>query len=297
MSTAPASSFASVFRPGLFAGQTALVTGGGSGIGRCIAHELAALGALVVISGRKPEKLHAVVAEIEAAGGSAEAVVLDIRDEAAVETTLRDVAARHGRIDLLVNNAGGQFVAGAEDIRPKGWLAVIDTNLNGTFWVTRAAFHASMGQHGGAIVNIVADMWNGFPGMAHTGAARAGVVNMTQTLAVEWASRGIRVNSVAPGGILSSGLHNYPKSVLEMALPMMRGNPSGRLGTESEVSAAVVFLLSPAAAYVNGATLRVDGASSLCKVPMAPLDPHENIAQFRSFHLPADLPAELADEA
>lgn len=297
MTAASASTFSSIFRPGLFDGQIALVTGGGSGIGRCIAHELAALGATVVISGRKRDKLDAVVDEIAAAGGKAEAVVLDIRDEAAVDTTVREIASRHGRLDLLVNNAGGQFVSGAEDIRPKGWLAVIDTNLNGTFWVTRAAFHASMGEHGGAVVNIVAEMWNGFPGMAHTGAARAGVVNLTQTLAVEWASRGIRVNSVAPGGILSSGLHNYPKGVLDMALPMMRGNPTGRLGTESEVSAAVVFLLSPAAAYVNGATLRVDGASSLCKVPMAPLDPHEKIPKFRGLHLPADLPDELADEA
>lgn len=296
MVTATSSSFASIFRAGLFAGQVALVTGGGSGIGRCIAHELAALGATVVISGRKREKLDTVVAEIQAAGGQAEAVVMDIRDEAIVDETVRSIATRHGRLDLLVNNAGGQFVSGAEDIRPKGWHAVIDTNLNGTFWVTRAAFHAAMGEHGGAIVNIVAEMWNGFPGMAHTGAARAGVVNLTQTLAVEWASRGIRINSVAPGGILSSGLHNYPKGVLDMAMPMMRGNPTGRLGTESEVSAAVVFLLSPAAAYVNGATLRVDGASSLCKVPMAPLDPHDKITKFQGLHLPADLPEELADE-
>jgi citronellol/citronellal dehydrogenase len=297
VSTATGSAFASIFRSGLFDGQVALVTGGGSGIGRCIAHELAALGATVVISGRKLAKLEAVVAEIEQAGGRAEAVVMDIRDEAAVETSVQAIAARHGRLDLLVNNAGGQFVSGAEDIRPKGWLAVVDTNLNGTFWVTRAAFHAAMGERGGAIVNIVAEMWNGFPGMAHTGAARAGVVNLTQTLAVEWASRGIRINSVAPGGILSSGLHNYPKGVLEMAMPMMRGNPTGRLGTESEVSAAVVFLLSPAAAYVNGATLRVDGASSLCKVPMAPLDPHEKIPKFQGLHLPADLPDELAGDA
>ncbi len=286
----------SIFRPDLFAGQVALVTGGGSGIGRCIAHELAALGATVVVAGRKEDKLQTVVGEIAAAGGKADRQLLDIRDEEAVEAGIGAIVARHGRLDLLVNNAGGQFVAGAEEIRPKGWRAVIDTNLNGTFWVTRAAYLAAMQRRGGAIVNIVAEMWNGFPGMAHTGAARAGVVNLTMTLAAEWASQGVRVNAVAPGGILSSGLRNYPPSVLEMALPMMVGNPTGRLGTEGEVSAAVVFLLSPAAAYINGATLRVDGGSSLAKVPMVPLEAHDAIPAFGGLHLPADLPEGLGGE-
>ena len=291
------SHYDSIFRPHLFAGKVALVTGGGSGIGRCIAHELAALGATVVVAGRKADKLQTVVEEIAAAGGASDLQQLDIRDEDAVQMAVEDIVARHGRLDLLVNNAGGQFVAGAEEIRPKGWRAVVDTNLNGTFWVTRAAYLAAMQRHGGAIVNIVAEMWKGFPGMAHTGAARAGVVNLTMTLATEWASHGVRVNAVAPGGIRSSGLRNYPPSVLEMALPMMVGNPTGRLGTEGEVSAAVVFLLSPAAAYINGATLRVDGGSSLAKVPMAPLDPHDAIAAFAGLHLPADLPEGLGDES
>ncbi|MCB9739336.1 MAG: SDR family oxidoreductase [Deltaproteobacteria bacterium] len=282
--------YRSIFRDGLFDGQVALVTGGGSGIGRAIAHELASLDAFVVISGRKLEKLDTVVAEISEAGGRAEAMVLDIRDDEAVDAAIADLVARHGRLDAVVNNAGGQFVAGAEEIRPKGWRAVIDTNLNGTFWVSRAAFLHAMGERGGAIVSIVADMWNGFPGMAHTGAARAAVVNMTKTMAVEWASRGVRVNAVAPGGILSSGLKNYPRGVLEMALPMLRGNPTGRMGTESEVAAAVTFLLSPAASYITGETLRVDGAGSLCKVPMVPLEPHQAIAPYDGLHLPADLP-------
>ena len=285
--------YQTIFRDDLFAGQIALITGGGTGIGRCIAHELARLGATVVLGGRRPEPLAQTVAEIEADGGKAAALPLNIRDEEAVAAALRSVVAEHGRLDLLVNNAGGQFVAGAEEIKPKGWRAVIDTNLNGTFWVCQAAFHAWMGEHGGTIVNMVADMWNGFPGMCHTGAARAAVVNMSQTLAIEWASRGIRVNALAPGIVLSSGMKNYPDYVLDFAVEMARQNPTGRLGTESEVSAAAVFLLSPAAAYITGASLRVDGASSLTKAPMMPFEEHGRLAPFAGFHLEADLPDRL----
>lgn len=278
------SRYASIFRPGLFDGQVALVTGGGTGIGRCIAHELASLGATVVVSARREDPLRQVVAEITDDGGRADWLPLNIRDEEAVDRTVQDVVSRHGRLDHLVNNAGGQFVCEAEAIRPKGWRAVIDTNLNGTFWVTQAAFKHWMGQHGGAIVSIVADVWNGFPGISHTGAARAGVINLTQSLGVEWASRGIRVNAVAPGGILSSGLGNYPEEVQEVALQTMKEVPAARLGTESEVSAAVTFLLSPAAAYVTGATLRVDGGGSLAKIPMFPLEKHDRIAPYDGFH-------------
>mgnify|MGYP002629568104 CR=1 FL=1 len=286
--------YQSIYRDGLFLGQVALITGGGTGIGRCIAHELAALGAHVVIAGRRPEPLASTVLEIETTGGSASAATLDIRDQASVSATLQDIVSQHGRLDLLVNNAGGQFMSGAEDIRPKGWRAVIDTNLNGTFWVTQSAFQAWMGAHGGSIVSIVADMWNGFPGMSHTGAARAAVVNLTKTLAVEWAQHGIRVNAVAPGLILSSGMKTYPADVLEMIIPMMKRTPSARLGTEAEVSAAVVYLLSPAAAFTTGATIRVDGASSLAKVPMMPLDAHDALPAWSGFHLEADAPDKLA---
>jgi len=284
------SKFDSIFRADLFRGKTALVTGGGTGIGRCIAHELAHLGARVVVLGRRPEPLLEVVKEITDAGGLAEAVPLNIRDDEAVDRTVQELATRLGRIDMLVNNAGGQFMSPASLIRPKGWRAVVETNLTGTWLVSQAAYVHSMAAHGGSIVTIVADMWNGFPGMAHTGAARAGVVNLTMTLACEWAASGVRVNAVAPGIILSNGLNNYPPEVQEVAAATARKNPSARLGTESEVSAAVAFLLSPAAAYISGETIRVDGASSLMKAPYMPFQEHDRIAPWNGFHLEPKVP-------
>lgn len=280
----------SIFRSNLFSGQVALVTGGGTGIGRCIAHELAALGAHVVIGARRLEPLQAVVAEIEAAGGSAEAVELNIRKTEVVDSVIADIVARHEHLDLLVNNAGGQFPSPAANIPEKGWRAVIDTNLNGTFFVSQAAYRHSMEARGGSIVTIVADMWNGFPMMSHTGAARAGVVNLTKSLAVEWAASGVRVNAVAPGVILSNGLNNYDPFVLDMLENVMHKQPAARLGTESEVSSAVCFLLSPAAAYISGDTLRVDGASSLVKPVMFPVGNHDRSPVYDGFHLSAELP-------
>ena len=282
--------FTSIFRTDLFKGQVILITGGGTGIGRCIAHELASLGAKVILAGRRPEPLAATVQEIEDAGGEAAAAFINIRDEEAVHTAIKDLVETHGRLDAVVNNAGGQFASPAAMIRPKGWKAVIDTNLNGTWFVSQAAFKLALSRSGGAIVNIVADMWNGFPGMAHTGAARAGVVNLTKTLALEWSMAGVRVNSVAPGNILSSGLTTYPEAVQKIAAEIMPKNPSGRIGTESEVSAAVVFLLSPAAAYVNGTTLKVDGGASLHKALMMGYPKTVGIPPWDGFHLAAELP-------
>lgn len=290
--------FASVFRDDLFSGEVALVTGGGTGIGRCIAHELARLGAHVIVAGRREQPLAKVVAEIEEAGGKAFAQTLNIRDEDNVQATVAALVARHGRIHHLVNNAGGQFAAPAVLIKPKGWKAVIETNLNGTWFVTQAVFSETMRKHGGAVVSIVADMWNGFPGMAHTGAARAAVVNLTQTLAVEWGAAGVRLNCVAPGFVLSSGLHNYPPPVTKMAREVFVSGPAGRPATESEVSAATCFLLSPAAAYISGTTLRVDGGSSLHKDLMLPISGrHNKMPPFHGFHLDADLPEVFADLA
>jgi citronellol/citronellal dehydrogenase len=292
---APGAGYRSVFRAGLFDRQVILVTGGGTGIGRCIAHELASLGAKVVVAGRRPEPLEIAGREIEASGGQASSLVLNIREDEAVDAALNELVSGHGRLDAVVNNAGGQFASPAVLIKPKGWRAVVDTNLNGTWYVCQAAFKHWMARHGGSIVSIVAEMWQGFPGMAHTGAARAGVVNLTKTLAVEWAAAGVRINAVAPGAILSSGLKNYPEAILRTAKEAFRKNPASRAGTESEVSAAVCFLLSPAAAYITGATLRVDGGSSLAKAPLLPLIEHHRLEPYQGFHLPADLPGLFQD--
>lgn len=288
--------FDSIFRPNLFDEQVILITGGGTGIGRCIAHELAALGATAVVAGRREEPLQTVVREITEAGGKAASVLMNIRDQEAVDKTVSEVVAAHGRLDGLVNNAGGQFPVKAGELKPKGWTAVVDTNLNGTWWVTHAAYRHAMREHGGAIVNIVADVWTGAPGMVHTGAARAGVINMTLTLATEWASEKIRVNAVAPGPILSSGLAEYPEALQRQALDEVCVTPAARLGTESEVSASVVFLLSPAAAFVSGDTLKVDGASSAHKNSMVPLGHHEGTPKWNGFHLRAKLGGLYAKE-
>lgn len=254
----------SVFRPGLFEGRTVLVTGGGTGIGKAIARELASLGAHVVLAARDAARLAAAASAIEAAGGCASHRKVDIRDEDSVAALWEAVLEATPRVDALVNNAGGQFPSPAERISKKGWHAVVETNLTGTFLMAREAFNRCMAQHGGTIVNIVAEMWRGFPGMAHTGAARAGVVNLTKTLAVEWAHAGVRVNAVAPGTIEGEGLTRYDPALIGSRLQQIRADaPFKRLGTEPEVAAAVTFLLSPAAAYVSGETLRVDGASSL----------------------------------
>lgn len=253
-------SYRSVFRPGLFEGRVAVVTGGGSGIGRCTAHELAALGARVVLVGRNPDKLHTVAGEIAQDAGVAEGRVCDIRDEAAVAALVAEVLAAHGRIDALVNNAGGQYIAPLETITAKGWKAVLDTNLTGGFLVARECHRQHMQAHGGAIVNIVADMWGSMPGMGHSGAARAGMVSLTETAALEWARSGVRVNAVAPGYIASSGMDHYPPEAGPMLREMARTVPAGRFGNEAEVSAAIVFLLSPAASFISGSVLRVDGA-------------------------------------
>ena len=252
--------YRSVFAPGLLAGQVVIVTGGGSGIGRCTAHELAALGAHVVLVGRNADKLRAVQAEIEADGGAASHAVCDIRDEATVQRTVADVVARHGAIDALVNNAGGQYITPAEKISAKGWQAVVDTNLTGGFLMARECFVQSMQARGGAIVNIIADIWGSMPGMAHSGAARAGMVSLTETTAAEWAHCGVRVNAVAPGYIASSGMDHYPAEAQPMLRAMRQTVPLGRFATEAEVSAGIIFLISPAASFISGTVLRIDGA-------------------------------------
>jgi citronellol/citronellal dehydrogenase len=253
----------SIFRPNLFADQVIIVTGGGTGIGRATAHELAALGAHVVLASRTLANLERVRDEISAAGGRASAVVCNVRDEAQIVALFERVLAEHGAVHGLVNNAGGQFISPAEQISLKGWQAVVETNLTSTFLMCREAFNRTMEANGGAIVNMLIEMWRGFPGMAHSAAARAGIETLTKTLAVEWARAGVRVNAVAPGLIASSGLERYPEAIRPIIEQNIRDVPLKRMGTESEVAAVVVFLLSPAAAYISGESIRIDGASSL----------------------------------
>jgi citronellol/citronellal dehydrogenase len=260
--TAPAG-YRSVFRPGLFAGQLVWVTGGGSGIGRCVAHELASLGARVVISGRSTDKLARVAAEIAEDGGTCHTTAFDIRDEDAVKAGVAAVVAEHGPIHGLVNNAGGQFPAPLMMISKKGFDAVVANNLTGGFLMMREVFLQSMQQHGGSIVNMTADFRNGMPGMGHSGAARAGMSNLTATAAFEWAHAGVRVNAVAPGWIASSGMDTYGGAMRGLIPKLKNHVPLRRMGVEAEVSAAMVFLLSPAAAFITGVTLQIDGAASL----------------------------------
>ncbi|WP_407715821.1 SDR family oxidoreductase [Comamonas testosteroni] len=263
--------YQSVFRPALFAGQVVVVTGGGSGIGRCIAHELAALGADVALVGRNAQKLRSVQDELAQQGAQASSHSCDIRDEAAVKAVVEEILTRHGRIDALVNNAGGQYLSPLASISAKGWQAVLDTNLTGGFLMARECYVQHMARQGGSIVNMVADMWGSMPGMGHSGAARAGMVSFTETAAVEWAAQGVRVNAIAPGYIASSGMDHYPPEAAAMLRKMPATVPAGRFGNEAEVSAAVVFLLSPAASFISGTVLRVDGARPQVRMGMVPV--------------------------
>jgi citronellol/citronellal dehydrogenase len=288
--------YRSVLRPGLYDGHVVVVTGGGSGIGRCIAHELASLGAQVVVMGRTAAKLERVADEIatDADAGACDWTTCDIRDPEQVADAVRVVVDRHGRVDGLVNNAGGQFPAPLEQISPRGFDAVIRNNLLGTFHMMREVFEAWMGEHGGAIVNITAEHRSGFPGMGHTGAARAGVANLTMTAATEWGRAGVRVNEVAPGLVASSGLDTYEEPLRSLIRTYPGNIPLGRMANEAEVSAAVCFLLSPAAAAITGTCLRVDGGT-LGAHREWPLWSHDTVPFFDGFHR-AELPTVFDEE-
>ena len=268
MSTAASSSanterYRSAFRPGLFDGRTVVVTGGGSGLGRCTAHELASLGAHLALVGRQSGKLEAVAAEIAAIyperAGDVTTHVCDIRDEAAVQATVAELIAAHGRLDGLFNCAGGQFPARLRDISLKGWDAVVRNNLHGTFLFSRECFVQWMEANGGSIVNMLADIWGGLPGMGHSGAARGGVLTLTETAACEWGHAGVRVNAVAPGWIASAGIDTYDEDYRNVLRGLRDKVPLQRFGTEAELSSAVVYLLSEAAGFISGAVIRVDG--------------------------------------
>lgn len=280
---ATASGYRSVLRPGLFAGQLMWVTGGGSGIGRCVAHELASLGATVLISGRSQDKLDRVAAEIAEDGGRCLSAAFDIRDEEAVKAAVARTVAEHGPVAGLVNNAGGQFPAPLMAISKKGFDAVVANNLTGGFLMMRELFNQCMQQHGGAIVNMTADFRNGMPGMAHSGAARAGMSNLTKTAACEWAHAGVRVNAVAPGWIASSGMDSYGPAMQPIIKRLAASVPMRRLGLEAEVSSVICFLLSPAAAFVTGVTVQIDGGASLGS-DIFPLPAEARSVPFDGFH-------------
>ena len=251
----------SMFRPGIFEGQVVVVTGGGTGIGLATAREVGALGARVVVASRSDDKVKAGLAALELPADRAIGRTCDIREIDQCNALIDAAKEAFGRVDVLVNNAGGQFPSPAEHLSSRGFEAVVRNNLLGTFNMTHAAAtRAMIPAKRGRIVNVIADIARGFPGMVHTGAARAGVENMTKSLAIEWAAHQIKVNAVAPGTIESTGTVQYGDALL---LAAKRATPAKRLGTPEEVARVIVFLASDFADYVTGSTYYIDGGSSL----------------------------------
>ena len=246
-----------VYRPDALAGQVALISGGGSGLGKATAILFARLGATVIICGRDESKLDTTQRLFDNAELVLETHQLTIRDAGAVDAMVAAIWDRHGRLDHLVNNAGGQYAQAALDFTVKGWNAVVDTNLNGTWYMTQAAArrwfeHAQAGN----VVNVVADIWRGLPQMAHTAAARAGVIYMSKSVAIEWAPHSIRVNCVAPGCCESSAFARYEpagRATLSQANPMMRA------GDEWDVAEAIVYVSAASGKFITGEVLTVDG--------------------------------------
>ncbi|WMT76342.1 SDR family oxidoreductase [Bradyrhizobium sp. Ash2021] len=251
----------SVYRNDLLAGKTILISGGGSGIGRTMAWLCGRLGATVVICGRKPERLELTAAPMRSSGLKVETFACNIRNPDEPAALMDKLFSEHGGIDVLVNNAGGQFPQPAIDFAAKGWNAVIETNLTGTWNMMQAAGrHWRDSSRPGSIVNIITVVDRGQPGVAHTCAARAGVAALTRTVAVEWAPFHIRVNCVAPGGIETEGLNNYPPAALDM---LNRSNPMLRRGEGWDVAEAMVYLAAPSGKFITGETLNVDGGGRL----------------------------------
>lgn len=250
-----------VYRSELFAGQVALVSGGGSGIGCAVALLFGRLGAQVAICGRTQEKLDRVAEFGLARGVDILPVATNVREPEQVDALYATVLERFGRLDCVVNNAGGQFPQSAIDYSDKGWAAVINNNLNGSWFMMQRAARAFREQQcGGSIVNVVVVVERGMPGVAHTVAARAGVIGAMNTVAVEWAPLNIRVNAVAPGLTATSGLEVYPAEAVK---EFPNANPQRRPGTAMEIAEACIYLSSPAASFVTGEVLTVDGGGRL----------------------------------
>ncbi|MGZ6228796.1 MAG: SDR family oxidoreductase [Candidatus Binataceae bacterium] len=245
------------WRPGLFDGQVVMVSGAGSGLGKAIAYQFGRLGAKLVICGRKAEPLERAADGMRALGIECLAYPMTIRDPDQVAALFEAAWSRYGRLDVLVNNAGGQFPQAAIDFSVKGWNAVIDTNLNGTWYMMQAAARRwrDAGSSGG-IVNIVAVVERGLPGVAHTAAARAGVIYLSKTLAVEWAPLKIRINNVAPGVTATEGMNVYPE---EARAEFGRANPMMRLGDAQDVADACCYLAGPSGKFITGEVLAIDG--------------------------------------
>lgn len=252
--------YPTVFRDGLLDGKAVLISGGGSGLGKAMAFLMARLGARVMICGRSEDKLAETSAAIESLVGTQVAWrAMSIRDHAAVRVLIEDTWDQIGGLDILVNNAGGQFPQDAIDFTVKGWHAVIDTNLNGTWYMMQAAARQWRDREvQGSIVNIVANVWKGMPQVAHTCAARAGVIYLSKTLSTEWAPLNIRVNCVSPGAVETEGFEVYPDGVPDT---FKDTNPMRRLGDAFDIAEATVYLAAPSGKFITGEVLVVDGGN------------------------------------
>ncbi len=251
-----------IFLPGILKERVAIVTGGGTGIGRAIAVELAELGADVVVASRDLQHLEPTAADIRALGRRALAIPTDIRVPTQIEALAEQTVAEFGKIDIHVNNAGGQYAGPAEELSVEGWRGVIDLNLSGTFYCAQAMARQMMQTNGGAIVNIVANFGlRATPGLAHSAAARAGVINLTRTLALEWAKYNIRVNAVAPGVVMTEGALSEMLISPDAIENIERAIPLKRLGTPEDIAHLVTFLVSDAATYITGETIAADGGN------------------------------------
>ncbi|QJR34560.1 SDR family oxidoreductase [Gemmatimonas groenlandica] len=274
-------SVASIFRPGLLDGQVALVTGGGTGIGLGISQLLAELGAHVVMASRKPANLEAARADIESRGGKVSAVQLDVRDPEQVKAAVDGIAQQLGRIDVLVNNAAGNFYAPSATLSPNAWKSVVEIDLYGTFYCSQAVYPIMAAQGGGRIVSTSMTLhYRGWPMMAHATAAKAGVDALTRTLAVEWAPQRIRVNAIAPGPIPTEGVRKaftppadsgvpdvFAAADARMAEYAKKGIPLGRWGSPRDIANMVAFLASPAGDWITGSIFVIDGGEWLAKAP------------------------------